>query len=1491
MDKSGPTQGIPGQQAQNQSVKPDTPVQYLDFGVAPAKVASSQPGVEPQHPALEDMPPLDEREVSLTEAQMTNLIQKVEKGVVEELEEEHPAASMAPKPEVVFEPASGFFARQISKAARKLASLFTGTFVDKQELAEAEKKEKAAEKVYDHEKKLVDKCNERIEELEDQIQRRQKERSGKIFFKDSYAKKTSELQQELEEKRAALTGLEARALAAETGLTEASSGLSQIASNGRGITDFLGKFLTSVRDFYAVCHPKKGAPLDAHMKLHQDSVVVNTNDAAITLTNVDLSLANIEFVKGPKDRQCPIFKIDSFEADVDMPLPDGNRVKTRIVLEGVKLGMDVGIGGMLMRYVTASNSLFAVGGLLLELLKLKSLKPTIVSLSARAVDITLKDFDSESVASLVKKTRVKPEPGINKLFRMINNRVTAKVGRVSIKTEGDLEGNASLEGIKVDYRPKISSKEAVTAVKPGATPRRLTVSCDEAEGGISGTAGVIRDVTSALRTFDPMKALLGAPLKPSAPRHDEDSEPAQITFADVMKLTERTYGKARNVELALTRDIDKAGKDEARVTGYDRIKVNAGVLEVGNVGQVNGDLELRGFSGQINRTDGKPLEVSAGQMVTPPKLDMTLELDSVEAGLNAETAPRSQPEPVSTEGDAEESSDKPVIQKALGDEFSLHGRARISTTGKMLVTGRTIGQEQEYHFVVPGLKAETSESVLIKKKDMGVYIPAGGNLEAGGELTYKVNDRVKTFAPSFKVSGRGNLYTIIKGKRVPLDLNAAVTVEKARPRRFVCENPETGEQTPVSVLSTGAFSFGDIKAGPVAISQAKIVLNNLRTGSIEVSDAEVDFDILFSAVKSDDLDKKPASNKKTNAASMEAETQSISSEDDDNVSLASSDSDDGEPVNLREKIGKRLKLPLIVKGLLRHKKVVFDTELPIEDGGLQIDRLRAIAPRFINKPGANVADRLVTRALNFFSGAIIRRLQQFTIIIQEIPVPQKNPHAEPVFERKPVLKLKFPFKKKIPLPIPVDCMRPDRVIVPKLIHQQSGLLMVDEAWVEEVETALADIANWTTEDLPPTQGPRTELGLPEPSVRNRAVQGISTLSKAVITNNGDPLQTSLIHLIAKQMPIRAMEKMFEDDPAIKEALSDDLESCASILLGYPNLCHEALHLFKLIDRPLKKEKVEELIDIQEKEAAPKVLPDRKKRPKKKRLKARTIPWPPELPPRPTLEESADPAALGMLMEMEGVYNDPDQAKRCYILALKQQKSEALAHERLGLLLLPEPREKLSRQEVTKGIRHLMEASRAGNKNIEKLLEEMETSPNPHLAREAKLSMATLKLGKETTYKDFENAMQRLVDLAKPPSMPMEASQEQQSAIVQQFKEETPTRKLAVDMMLERHLNGSLIFHNSDLEVHALSNEQLQKARKLLKKNDRQALAKIAGEVGIKCLYGSHGIVRNTRMAHELLQLATQHGDKEAAIHFDVATKAINNIPPERRQLAPPGTSG
>ncbi|MCW7552220.1 hypothetical protein NX722_06065 [Endozoicomonas gorgoniicola] len=1398
--------------------------QEVSYTEAPA----SQSKTRDKAGVLDQMPDLEQRQIDKLEQEMNLLRGAVEtpdtstpdnsppskespeKSGVHELQPDDRAtqnSTESPQP-LAYQSKSSVFSSLISKIAKKVVTS-TGYLMDTKALEVSKKLKKVTKKQYEKARNLCVDTEKKIKTLEDKIKKLENGSGQLKFFKASRTRELQEKKAELKEEQLALPKHREQAAALCREFEKAVQSYESLASNGKKVIEPLSTFLASVRDFYAASHPGQGKPENVRIDIPLDHLALNTPEGQIVLDNVNVCIAGIDFVKGPGGKMCPVFKISELKATTAVDMPDGQVIKASVTASGIKAGLSGSMGQMLFNYITAPNALSAGYGLLKEIGQVTQ-APNFVSLNAQEINVELPEFAPADVASLFKSVKASPEPFIDALFRQLNFRLSAKLGKVTVATKGELQADGAFSDIHLDYHPKIPDTEAAPAARKGETPRRLNVQCGRAEGSINNALEVVNELKEVLTPSSPFARWqdIALPLNQPPPYSDNPPPPYSEQPSDtpvipddevrpfpqkkphkaseLMTLTGKTQFSASSINIDLTRNVEGAGTGEARLSGCERIAANVEKVSVKNQGDLDAMVTATGINGHVTLTDGKPLPSPQGSSIRPARLDADVNIGNVKVDIST------------PEGKG--------IEKALGEDTLIRGKLKLTATKPASIHCMKLGDNLTVTGEIPDLNTHVSQPFELSRNGNGIHLPEG-HVGLKGKVAVTTNKHVMTIRPDLTLNSEDVLEVLVDGQHIPLDLSTAVSIERTSPKLFVREDPETGAKTITPVISRGELNFDRLKAGPVTMGQVKVVLDGENFGSVHVTEAEVNLRAVTKLLYSPSQDKSAGA------------TRGV-------------------------KLPGFMKNPIIkwfIKRAARHQRLTCDAQLKIVGGAVDLKQLDKVDLKLAPTSRSRI-DRFFSWALNKVVQRYKQQLLQFSLAIEHRTVLDKDdiyqsfktteavsepaPKAayptpaesegdgmEPpefvdmasirtAFKRTPVLKLPAPIGIEVPLPLPADCIQPDAktLSLSSLLRQNTGALVVSGPDVEELEKALKQI----------------DAGNPA---------AVTHLLGIIEQHHDNPSWQGLVHLVAKQFPIKAIEKLFNERPDVKESLVPGLLKCADKLLSHPELCIEASQLCQLAGQPLDINRIEQVIE----------------------------------------QADTDPHInlTGLALLLETRFNNAFLAKSCYEKALAQNPSDPLANRCLGKLLLTEQSRTFNFNDVHAAFEHLIAAWQAGDRTIRHELEQLESfhsqeldaAHNAVITRAAKLRLAMICLEEEQDHHDFTKGMTRLVELALQQTDPL-------------------TQQQAIKLIEHRRSTGDLIFHTGDPDVYKASQQQLEAASKHLRKPDIKALQPFARDLGMKCLYGSHGVVQNLDMAVQLLIIAGSQGDHEARFHLRLAEATL-----------------
>ncbi|AMO56808.1 hypothetical protein EZMO1_2758 [Endozoicomonas montiporae CL-33] len=1295
--------------------------------------------------------------------------------------ESAPEAKLEP---VAYQSKKTVLSKLIRNIAKK-AIASTDLLGDSKDIEESKKRKKAAKKNYEKARELCVATEDRIETLNKKIKKLEAKLKESKLFTSSRTRKLQEKRQELAEKNKSLPTLREQTALCFGQFNAAVQSYDTLAGNGKKLIDSLSRFLASVRSFYAATHSKQEKTKDVRMDIPVDHLVLNTPDGQVQLNNARLSIAGIDFVKGPGGKMCPVFKIAQLEATTAVDMPDGEVINARISAKGLKAGLSGSVGQMLFNYITASNPLSAGYGLLTEIGNVTQV-PDFVSLSAQDISIELPEFTTGTAASIIKNIQASPEPGIDALFKKLNFRLSAKVDNVSVSTRGNLKAGGTFSGIEVDYRPEIPTAQATS--KKGTTPGQLCVQCSKAEVGMSNALAAINELQQVLTPSSPFGQWqnIALPLNqpppyadgppppysktepdsPEFPGLNPDTErPAQtktIKAGDLMSLTGRTGFSASDITLTMKRAVEGVGTQNVRLSGNDHIDASIDKLTVMNQGDMAATLIASDINSHVTLSDGTPLTTTNDLNLKPAELNADIAAGHVKVNISAPTGK--------------------MVESALGDSTFIKGQLELEAVEPFSASCIKRGDQLTVKSTVPALRADVTQPFLLSRNGNGVHLPEG-HVQLKGNVEVLSNKQVATIKPNLALNSEDNLELLIDGHNIPLELSTAISVEKASPRLFVREDPQTAVKTMTPVISRGELNFDRLKAGPINIGQITVALDGENFGSLHITEA----DVSLKAVT--DLIYPPVQENSTSAIEL--------------------------PAPMKNPIVKWL-----IKRIARHQHLVCDAQLKIIGGAVDLKQLDKIDLKLVPTSESRF-NRFISWALNKVVRRYTKQLLRFSLAVEERKFDsltdgsqatatehslsagsESSSKTDVTVQRVPVLKLPAPIGIDVALPLPVDCFRTEdkTISLSSLLRQNTGALVVAEADIEAFESALKEV----------------DAG--NPAAVNRLMEFIEQ-------HHNDPAYQGFIHLIARQFPIQAIEQMFQKQPDIKQSLAPKLLECADKLLSHPELCMEAAHISQLAGQPLNLARIKQVIA--------------------------------------QADDNPHINLTGLAMQLETALNRPDLAKSCYEKALERNPEDPLANRCLGKLLLNEQCQRFNFNDVHAAYEHLLTAWRAGDRTISRELEQLEhfnsqnldAAHNAIIGRAAKLRLGMICLEEEKDHHDFTMGMSRLVELARQTNDPL---------IQQQ----------AVKLIEHRRSIGDLTFHTVDPKVFQETRKQLDAAYQHLRKLNIKALQPFAKELGIKCLYGSHGAVQNLDLAYQLLLVADSQGDHEAHFHLRLVQSAF-----------------
>ena len=1258
---------------------------------------------------------------------------------------------------------SSVFSSLISKIAKKIVAS-TRYLMDTKEIEESKKFRKAAKKQYEKARTLCVDTEKKIKTLEDKI-RKLENQSGQLkIFNASRAKELQEKKAELTKEQQALPQRHEEADVLCREFEKAVQFHESLTANGKKVIEPLSRFLASVRDFYAASHPKQGKPGNVRIDIPLDHLVLKTQEGKIVLDNVNVCIAGIDFVKGPGGKMCPVFKISELKATAAVDMPDGQVVKARVSARGIKAGLSGSAGQMLFNYTTAPNALSAGYGLLKEIGQITQ-SPNFVSLGAQEINVELPEFAPAGAASLLKSVKASPEPLIDALFRALNFRLSAKLEKVTVATKGKLQADGELSDIHLDYRPKIPATETIPTARKGETPRRLNIQCGHAEGNINNALEVASELKEDLTPYSPFARWqnIALPLNQPPPYSDKPPPPYSEQPSDSPLMPDTETQPD---------PLKKPLKASDLMTLAVKTQLSASKINIDLTRHVEGAGTLEAH---LSGNEHIAAKVEKLSVKNQGDLDATITATEINSHVTlTDGKPLSSPQGVN-------------LRPAKLDAEVNIGKVEANINApKGKGIERALGEDT---LIRGELKLTTAKPASIR------CIKLGDNLTVTGELS----DLNTDVSQPFQLSRNGNGIHLPEG-HVKLKGEVAVTTNKyittIKPdlelnSDNMLEAVINGQPVPLD-LSTAVsiertspklFVHEDPETGvktitPV-ISRGELNFNRLKAGPVTMGQVKVVLD-------------------GENFGAVHITEAEVNLRDVTKLLYPPSHGSDA-------KTKKNPIIKWLIKRATRHQRLICDAQLKIVGGAVDLKQLDNVDLKLVPTSQSRI-DRFFNWVLNKMVQRHKKQLLQFSLAIEHHPIKAKDDSFQ-IFKttkHTPVLKLPAPIGIEVPLPLPADCIQPDAktLSLSSLLRQNTGALVVSKQDVEALEKALQQI----------------DAGNPA---------AISYLMGTIEQHYDTPSFQGLIHLVAKQFPIKAIEKLFNERPEIKESIAPELLKCADKLLSHPELCIEATQLCQLAGQPFDIDRIEQVIE--QAETNPKI----------------------------------NLTGLARLLEMK--FNNPLLAKSCYEKALERNPSDPLANRCLGKLLLREQSRAFSFNDVHAAFEHLITAWQAGDRTIRHELEQLENfyskeldaAHNAIITRAARLRLAMVCLEEEKDHHDFTEAMTRLVELADQQADPL---------IQQQ----------AIKLIEHRRSTGDLIFHTSDPDVYQTSQQQLEAASQYLRKLDIKALQPFARELGIKCLYGSHGVVQNLDLAMQLLIIADSQGDHQARFHLRLAETALKS---------------
>ena len=996
----------------------------------------------------------------------------------------------------------------LAKFVKSLISLGSDVLEDKEEVKtfKARKKEfksacDRADKELRRQNSKIKKCRKELSGLQEEKSRAEhKHKTDKVA---RLQEQTLVAERELAEAQATSALLEEQCTSLHKSLEEASLAQYEAQENGEGLIRFGIGFASSLRDLHklkSTSSAQASTAVEPKVTFKQPRIVLQTDDGKLEIRDLELVLKTVHFKANDLGKQIPVLGIDRMSAHITIPLPCGESLNTVIELMDVDLIMDTGLGAALHSYVTADNSLKALSSLLLKGAgSLGQIAPRAIEVSGKKADITLEDCRAASFSGLVRKAKSTPGSAVDKIFQGLGFNLQCHLQEVCLDTRGEAEVSAHLSDASVNYEPEPFNKK-----QEGVTHRR--VRAEVAEGRIEVTNGLplVQAVLAELTPENPLQLLPGL-----------QTSQTQAANSRISGISETFEATAKNLEIGLSRELQRKKKGKKLLlTGCDQVDARVGSVRLRNSGSLSLSASAQGLEAHVKTSlpmDPITEEIEAVQqdILKQKKAGKTDRPSALDAHKNKKTDRTLELNArISSAAVTVDAPENLLPDDVMNKKLKLSGQASFRVDKSLEITARKAKNSQEVSVDIPEFRASVTSPLSVHIGEHGAYLPKDMTLKAKGGLELKGSDSVLRLTPDLTVTGNDRMFIIIGGTRLPIDMNTTLTLEKAHPRVFKNDNPETGESTFSPVITSGCLKLQAPNLGPLKVEELSLNLDDDSNGELRASGIEVNFDTLTSREL---VRFRPAVSALNDPR------------DEDELSL-----------------GQGIELPWLAKKLLRHKKLQLSAGIPIRQGLLELNGLRTASLKFANTPEASLLDRTATRILNFASGWILRRLQQFRISFHESPGHNGTKAGE-----TPVLTLEVgPFTRQIPLPVPEGVIDRDGNSIPvmKLLRQNTGIIVASKAEVQKVESCLSDIMKGS-------------------------VPAISTLTGMVLSAKDDPARSGLIQLIAEQLPTTKLREILGTNP---QGTAEKLYQCAEVFLSHPELHTRAMQLFALVDQPLDK---------------------------------------------------------------------------------------------------------------------------------------------------------------------------------------------------------------------------------------------------------------------------------------------------------------------------------
>ncbi|MGI9273769.1 MAG: hypothetical protein ACR2PT_02785 [Endozoicomonas sp.] len=996
---------------------------------------------------------LDQRHIETTSAQ-PQLTTPSKSDKTAQTAPVEPEADLQIQPEATPDNKDSNKVKFLAAFLKQLIGLNSQALDNKEEIQALRKKEQAVKSASKEAVKKLSSAEGRLKSLQKEMSSLLEKKNRAINQKNSkqvlkLGAEISQLEETLQQQSDTVARLKTTAHFQQQQLEQATHAKHEAQDNGTGMLRFGVVFATSLRQLYKAQNDpstKVGQDRDKTVSFSQPRIVIGLKDGMrVEIKNLQLTMKTVDF-RMSDGKQIPVLGLEHLKGDVWVHTPGGECLKVGIELKDVEVEIDTGLGKALHSYVTAPSSVKALAKLLSGGVKaLGQLKPRLISVKGNQAGVRLDDCRASTLTALIKQRKPTPDSIAEKIFKALGFNISGELQQFSLDVTGDIGVSASASKLALDYQPETGEEKA-----KGTTRRRVEVSVGS--GAVTAKHGLpmVQQVLSAISP-DPKK-----------PTPDGKGSPLTLVTSLPHDTSEEAYASVKKLELQFNRTLtQQENKKKEACRCKDNFGIEASELTARNTGRLGLSATVHG----LNATAGTVYNDFGPETVTRESLNASLDLSSAAVTVDA-------PEGL-------------LPEEVMEQQLTLTGQARVST-GRTHVELESSSEHQHLNVVTPDLRADVRMPVNARLGQHGVHLPRGMELKASGIVDVDSRGSVVEITPSLSLKSTDKMYAILGGARLPVDLKAQVTLDKASPKLFFNKDPQSKHSTITSVMSSGRLKLDAPKLGPVHVDEMSLNLSDADNGELKAKGIEVDFDALSSREK-------------------QADTEGF-------------------------------KLPWLPRMLLKHKKLTLSLTSPVKDGVLKLDAFRSVTPRFVSTGSAGFFDRLTTRLLNLGAGLILPKVQQFKVSFGEV-----GDNGLPLDSSPPILNLKVgPVRKSIPLTGLDGTIGSDGNSIPvaELLRKKAGMVLVRKNDVEQVEKSLEE-------------------------VRSGKAQGLLRLVKMVLAAQRHPVQSGLIHLIARQLPISECKEILAQDQSARMKLAEPLKTCSAVFSSVPGLETEARQLLKL----------------------------------------------------------------------------------------------------------------------------------------------------------------------------------------------------------------------------------------------------------------------------------------------------------------------------------------